>query len=186
MACIGAQTLSRSHIIQLKTQLQSIKKGAQSISEFIQRIKTIFDNLTATSCLVDDEDLIIHTLNGLPPKYGPFKISIQTRSSPISIGELHVLLPCEELNIESLSQPLSNHSSTAILTPRDTVSLRNSRGGFINRCRGRGRGKGHFNNRGRGGSNNQPQQDFQNQSSSLQSRICLQICNRSGHFALNC
>lgn len=106
MACIGAQTLSRSHIIQLKTQLQCIKKGAQSISEFIQRIKTIFDNLTVAACAVDDKDLIIHTLDGLPPKYAPFMISIQTRSSPIFIEELHVLLSFRNSTL-SLSH---NHS----------------------------------------------------------------------------
>lgn len=71
-------SLSRSHIIQLKTQLQVIKKGNHSITEYIQKIKHLSDILAAVSCPVDDEDLIIHTLNGLPSEYGPFKTSIRT------------------------------------------------------------------------------------------------------------
>lgn len=57
---------SRSHIIQLKTKLQSVKKGTQSITEYIHQIKRLFDSLASVSCVVDYEDLIIHTLNGLP------------------------------------------------------------------------------------------------------------------------
>lgn len=87
-------SLSWSHIIQLKTQMQSVKKGTQSITEYVQKIKHISDNLAEVSCSVDEEDLIIHTLNGLPPEYGPFKTSIRTCSHPISIEELHVLLLC--------------------------------------------------------------------------------------------
>lgn len=93
-------SLSRSHIIQLKTQPQTIKKGTSSISDYIQKIKHISDSLATVLCPVDTEDLIIYTLNGLPLKYGPFKTSIRTRSAPLAIEELHVLLLCEKFNLE--------------------------------------------------------------------------------------
>lgn len=64
-------SLPRSHIFQLKTQLQSMKKGSLSITDHVQRIKHLFDRLAAVS----DEDLIIYTLNGLAPEFGPFKTS---------------------------------------------------------------------------------------------------------------
>lgn len=68
--------LSRSHIIQLKTQIQTIKKGDQKISEFLQSIKSIVDTLSAVYSPIDDEDLLLYTLNGLPDEYGPFKKAI--------------------------------------------------------------------------------------------------------------
>lgn len=84
-------SLSRSHIIQLKTQLQSIKQANQSITEYSQKIKHMSDTLAAVSSPVDNEDLIIHTKNGLPQEYSSFKTAIRMRSSPISSKELHVL-----------------------------------------------------------------------------------------------
>lgn len=70
-------SLSRSHIIQLKIQLQSLKKGSQSITEYIQRIKHLSDSLASASSPIDEDDLIIYVLNGLPPEYGPFKTSVR-------------------------------------------------------------------------------------------------------------
>lgn len=40
---------------------------------------------------MDDKDLIIHILNGLPSEYGPFKTPIRTQSNPITMEELHVV-----------------------------------------------------------------------------------------------
>lgn len=53
-------SLPCSHIFQLKTQLQSMKKGSLSITNHVQRVKHLFDRLAAVS----DEDLIIYTLYG--------------------------------------------------------------------------------------------------------------------------
>ncbi|KAJ8624241.1 hypothetical protein MRB53_032771 [Persea americana] len=117
-------SLSRSHIIQLKTQLRSIKKGSQPITEYIQRIKHLADSLAAVLCPVDDEDLIIHTLNGLPSDYGPFKTSIRTRSSPISLEELHVLLLCKELSLESSHAAIVDYATSAFLASKDNSSAR--------------------------------------------------------------
>ncbi|KAJ8622060.1 hypothetical protein MRB53_030589 [Persea americana] len=87
-------SLSRSHIIQLKSQLQTIKKGSLSIDEYVKKIKHIVDSLATVCSPVDDEDIIIYTLNGLPPEYGPFRTSIRTRSALMLLEELHVLLQC--------------------------------------------------------------------------------------------
>lgn len=114
-------SLSRSHIIQLKTQLQSIKKGSQPISEYVQRIKHLVDSLAMALCLMDDEDLLIHTLNGLPSKNGPFKTSIRTRSSPTSLEELHALLLCEEMSIATSQSSVLDHS-TAFISSTDIGS----------------------------------------------------------------
>lgn len=101
-------SLSRSHIIRIISQLQTVKNGTQAISEYIQKIKHVSDSPVAVCCPVDDEDLIIHTLNGLPSEYGPFKTSIRTCSSRITIEELHVLLLCEELNRDTPHQSVSD------------------------------------------------------------------------------
>ncbi|KAJ8636432.1 hypothetical protein MRB53_010699 [Persea americana] len=116
-------SLSRSHVIQLKTKLQSLKKGSMNITDYLQKIKHIADSLAAVLCPVDEEDLIIHTLNGLPQEYAAFKTSIRTRSSPISLEELHVLLLCEELNIEESHQSVADFSSTALVASKEAGHL---------------------------------------------------------------
>ncbi|KAJ8624626.1 hypothetical protein MRB53_033156 [Persea americana] len=136
-------SLSRSHIIQLKTQLQSIKKGSQPITEYIQRIKRLADSLAAVLFPVDDKDLIIHTLNGLPSDYGPFKTSIRTKSSPISLEELHVLLLCEELSLESSQAAVVDYATSAFFASKDNSSARSSSGQS-------NKGFGKSSNRGRG------------------------------------
>lgn len=169
-----------------------IKKGTSSISDYIQKIKHISDSLATVLCPVDTEELIIYTLNGMPLEYGPFKTSIRTRYALIAIEELHVLLLCEELNLESAQHSVSDFSSTALLASKDgdkkgstTSSFGNahsgSGSGFV--YRGRGRGKG-GRNKGRGRNNGNAQQPSNNQN--VYSKPCCQICNRTGQLALDC
>lgn len=63
-------SLSRSQIIRLKPQLQSVKNQTLSITEYIKKMKHIADSLASISCPIDEEDLILYTLNCLPSEYG--------------------------------------------------------------------------------------------------------------------
>ena len=57
---------------------------------------------------IDDEDLVLTVLNGLPSKYDAFKTSIRTRAGSISMEELCSLLCSEAIHIESKRKPTSN------------------------------------------------------------------------------
>lgn len=76
-------------------------------------------------------------MNSLPQAYGPFKTSIRTRSSLIIIEELLVLLLCEELDLENFQDSVSDYSTSALLTAKESESrcfgFDNSRG-FGNNC----------------------------------------------------
>lgn len=65
-------SLSRSHIIRLKKQLQTTKKGTSSMQDYLQRIKHLADKLAACAAPVSEDDLILHILDGLPSEYHPF------------------------------------------------------------------------------------------------------------------
>lgn len=182
--------MTKSHIIQLKTQLQSVKKGNQSITEYIQKIKTSSDNLASAIYPVRDEDLILSTLNGLLAEYGPFKTAITTRTDPINIEELHVLMLYEETNLDGEEHSVADFSSTALLASKqDSSKPMNyySRGRFGTR----GRGSRGFNNRGRESSsqsrpNHQQLSTSQSRQNFQSAKPCCQICNRSGHTDLDC
>lgn len=150
------------------------------------------DSLASASCPIDDDDLIIYTLNGLPPEYGPFKTSIRTRSNPISLEELNVLLSCEESNIDSTSQSVSDLSFTALIATNDdsfksaNFNSNKGRSGYRGKRRGR-YNNNRGNNKGFGqNSSNSNFQSCQNTQNPNQGRPCCQICNRTGHTALDC
>lgn len=69
---------------------------------YLQQIIILIDKLVACGATIDDSDLIIHTLDGLPTAYQPYKTAINTRSmdDPVTLDELHTLLICEELSLE--------------------------------------------------------------------------------------
>lgn len=179
-------SFSRSYIIRLKTQLQTIKKGSLSMTEYIQKIKHLSDSLASVSCPIDNEGLIIYVLNELPVEYGPFKTSIRTRSDPILVEDLHVQLLCEELNLEGdQHKNLAPDFSATALTASESLHSNNNNSkpmhyNHSNRGRGyNGCGRIRFNGRGRG-SHYQICQQCQS------SRPCCQICNRTGNTALDC
>ncbi|KAF5960844.1 hypothetical protein HYC85_002053 [Camellia sinensis] len=66
---------------------------------------------------VEDEDLVLLTLNGLPTEYNAFKTTIRARPESISLENLSSLLCSEEIHVESISKYSSDlyvaYSSTA-------------------------------------------------------------------------
>lgn len=73
-----------------------------------------------------EDDLILHTLDGLPIEYRPFQTSIQTqlRFDPFSLKELHALLICKVLSIEekTVLTP-TNEPMTALSLPMALVVM---------------------------------------------------------------
>ena len=63
---------------QLKYQLYTVKIGISSMSEYIQSVKSIVDNLAAVANPVVDSDLVSILLSGLSLKYDSFVTSANT------------------------------------------------------------------------------------------------------------
>ncbi|PKU63435.1 Retrovirus-related Pol polyprotein from transposon TNT 1-94 [Dendrobium catenatum] len=130
----------------------------QSMVQYLTQIKTIADNLSAAGMNLDQEDITLYTLNGLPSSYNAFKTSIRTMLQPIDLDNLYSLLISEEINIQadSLRNTTLQESSTALYTFR-------------------GRGK-----RTRGRNSSQTSRTNPGQP------VQCQICNKRGHTANNC
>lgn len=148
----------------------------------MKKIKHISDSLAVVLSPVDEEDLIIYALNGLPPDYAAFRTSIRTRSSPLSIEELHVLLLCEEMSLEASQTTSPDYTTTAFTASKE--SGKSGNGGH-----GSYKPNGHgWNNNNRGRNYNTRGRGYSNKSSDLFSypKQCCQICNKTGHFVLDC
>lgn len=59
------------------------------------------DNNAAAGAVLDQEDIIIYTLNSLPQSYNAFKTSIRMMLNPIDLDNIYSLLISEEINLQA-------------------------------------------------------------------------------------
>ena len=100
---IQFSTVTRTSIFQMKSKLQTIKKGTDSITVYLQRIKEARDYLSAAGVCFEDDDIVILTLNGLSSEYNTIRSVIRGRESVISIKDLRSQLLAEEAMLETLT-----------------------------------------------------------------------------------
>lgn len=72
----------------MKSEMQNIKKGTDSIYLYLQRIKKARDYLAAAGILFNDEDIVILTLNGLSSEYNTLWTIIRGGENVISIKDV--------------------------------------------------------------------------------------------------
>ncbi|KAI0496462.1 hypothetical protein KFK09_022779 [Dendrobium nobile] len=176
------QPTNRSRVIQLKNELHHVQMKELTMTQYLAQIKAIVDNIAASGGHVDVEDVILHTLNGLPSIYNPFKSAIRTTQQPVSLDTLYSLLCSEEINLQIEQQkevpPPSDH--TALWTVRSNTT----RGRFSSRSRGRG---APFRTSSPGLISPHPQNYNNNRlPTPAAARPTCQICGKLGHVALNC
>ncbi|XP_028095342.1 uncharacterized protein LOC114295310 [Camellia sinensis] len=174
---------------------------------YLTQIKSIADQLVLAASPIDDKDLVLLILNGLPDEYNASKTAIRTRVETISIGELCSLLNSESIHVESVSkQALASELPFAY-----HVSSTSSRGGFRGGSyRGRGggrpgsrffkgtssssnatfRGRGRSSISGQGPTGSQSYQSSSTAHSAAShphsSQVICQICGKLNHSALEC
>ncbi|XP_008386552.1 uncharacterized protein [Malus domestica] len=88
-------TVSKTSIFQMKSNLQTIKKGSDSITQYLQKIKEARYYLSAVGVYFLDKDIVILALNGLPAEYNTFRTVIRWRESVISLKEFRTQLLAE-------------------------------------------------------------------------------------------
>ncbi|KAF3788094.1 hypothetical protein EJ110_NYTH21747 [Nymphaea thermarum] len=91
---------SRAKVQQLKSAPQNLKKGNESITTYFHKAKGVAHQLAMASKPVDEEDLVMNIIFGLPTdEYGTLKVSLRTRVEPINLKELYSLLLIQESEI---------------------------------------------------------------------------------------
>ena len=111
--------------MQLKDELNTVKKMDMSVNDYTLKIKVICESLASIGVTVDDDDKVEVCLCGLGPAYKQFKTSIRTRENFPSFVDLIPMLVLEERNNSEDSSLGRNSSEQAI---------------YSNRGRGRGHG----------------------------------------------
>ncbi|KAM1437976.1 hypothetical protein ACFX14_011747 [Malus domestica] len=87
--------VTKATIFQMKTELQNIKKGSESVSVYLQKIKDARDHLAAAGVNFDDDDIIILALKGLSADFNTFRCVIRGRENGISLKDFRSQLLAE-------------------------------------------------------------------------------------------
>uniref|UniRef100_A0A2N9F8N5 Integrase catalytic domain-containing protein n=1 Tax=Fagus sylvatica TaxID=28930 RepID=A0A2N9F8N5_FAGSY len=183
---------SRSNVLNLKIELHNLKKGSESVSSYLQKIKNSRDKLIAVGTLIDDEDLLHIILKGLPREFGPFCSSIRTRNAPVSFEEIMVLLQTEEQSLAESFDSGKDLNSMAIIEVEAEIIITEEEvdSAPTSHSNASTQGNTQFSNNQYPSSNAFTQgnaqfsQNFQGKSEN--SRPLCQICGKLGHQALDC
>ena len=85
--------------LQLKTQLNTVKRGSLCINDYALKITGIVEALRSISVIVEDDDIVCAMLEGLEDAYSNFKSSMNTRDDVPGFTELTSMLIREEKNL---------------------------------------------------------------------------------------
>ncbi|XP_028078599.1 uncharacterized protein LOC114280430 [Camellia sinensis] len=95
-------TLSRSHVHQLKNKLNSVAKKSDTMEEYLSKIKVIVSQLALASVIIDDKDLVLITLNGLPLEYDDFSTTVLSQKKYAQ----DIILKASMLDCKACSSPI--------------------------------------------------------------------------------
>ena len=123
------ETNTKAKKLQLKSELNNIKRNNISINDYSLNIKSIVEALGSIKVTIDDDDLVGACLDGLGDQYKQFRISINTRENIPCFTDFISMLILEEKNMgrDTSSSQSKNSSEQAF---------------YSNFGRGRGRGRG--------------------------------------------
>ncbi|KAL5743126.1 hypothetical protein ACOSP7_029858 [Xanthoceras sorbifolium] len=117
-------------ILNLRQQLQTIKKGSHSVSDFVLKIKNIGDALSAAGEEVSERDLLLSLMHGVGHEYDSVVVLISSQRSTMSLEEAQFLLLMHEQRIEELNSPIGFGGPTANYAAN---SIRGGNSGGYNR-----------------------------------------------------
>ena len=155
-------TQMRTCFRQLRYELCAITKGSRKISEFISRVREIFEALMSIGDPVPHKDLIEVVLEALLEEFNAVVASVNRKTEIISLDELESQLLTQESRNERFKK-------VAITEPA-SINLSHNIGGESRLFRKESR----F--RGRGGGGTGPARPF----------VQCQICYKTGHDASYC
>ncbi|KAL5742268.1 hypothetical protein ACOSP7_029000 [Xanthoceras sorbifolium] len=109
-ACEAWQTIeqlfssqSKANVMQLKLQLQTLRKDGSTMSEYLIKNKSLIDSLAFAGYTMSNDDKLMSILSGLGSYYNPFIISITSVPHSYSIAEITSLLLTHEARMDQTS-----------------------------------------------------------------------------------
>jgi histone deacetylase 1/2 len=170
----------------LRYELKNTKKLSRSVNEYLLRIKSIVNSLTAVGDVVSESEQVDSILKGLPKDFNSFVMMIYSRFDSPTLEDVEALLLLQEAQFEKFKQELANPSVSANVAhtqaPPSDSNYESSESNEVgtehyNAVASRGRGRG---GKGRGGKGRGKG------SASNQGKVTCQICGKPNHDVIGC
>lgn len=157
----------KARVRQLRVELESMKKGNKSVTEYVLALKSITNSLLAVGDSITEQDQIDLILDDLPEGYNSFVMQMYGRHKLSHSLMLRHFFMCKKLNLISSGSILNVsvnlvHANSQTGGVRETLANNRSQGS-VNRVRGHGQG-----------------------CSSSSSRLTSQLCGKYGHVVADC
>ncbi|XP_031259400.1 uncharacterized protein LOC116117528 [Pistacia vera] len=94
------QSISKARTLHLWNLLQTTKKNALSVSEYVLKMKELCDELIASGVSISDEELLLDILDGLGLEHDAIVASLITNSSSMTLQEAHFFLHKHEIRLD--------------------------------------------------------------------------------------
>lgn len=129
--------MTRENEFHLNEALVSVRKGNQSLDEYLKKFKSLCDQLATMKKRIDDLTKIMHLARGLGSKYREFKTTMLSKPPHPTYNQFVLAL--------------KSHEQQVILEAEEekTPTMDHNHAFYTQRGRSRGRGRS-FSSRGRG------------------------------------
>ncbi|XP_019156913.1 PREDICTED: uncharacterized protein LOC109153500 [Ipomoea nil] len=149
---------SRARSLSLLTQLQNLRQGDSSPSDYLGRARVLIEQLMQAGRPVSLDEQNLHVFRGLRPEYRGLVASLTANSNPLTLPEVADLLATHQYLFLEDAHSAAAAPPAAFFSQQPPVA--------------RGRGRSHRGQRGRGQCG--------------RGSIRCQICDIPGHTALTC
>ncbi|KAJ4767139.1 hypothetical protein LUZ62_077514 [Rhynchospora pubera] len=111
---------SRAHVIDLKRQVAAASKGSSTISEYLQQLRRLADELAFAGAPLSNDELVSAVINGLGSDFNPVVAAITTSSrlESFSFANLRGILLSHEALLKSQADSLATSAPVAFNTSR--------------------------------------------------------------------
>jgi hypothetical protein len=134
--------------VNLKRELNSIKKNSDIVTDYLQKIKEARNKLVSVGVHIDDEEILHIVLQGLPSEFHSFTSAMLTKNEVVRFEELHTLMKTEEDLLKSAMDNSKEIAHMAMVANKNSLpNFNNPSNAQFNGNRGQGRNQIH----GRGG-----------------------------------
>ncbi|OIT33723.1 hypothetical protein A4A49_61952, partial [Nicotiana attenuata] len=173
---------SQTRIFSFRDRLARLNKDSQPVTEYLQNIRSLSDELSTAGAPVTNSELIVKILSGLGPEFREISAAIRARESTISYEELYEKLRDHELFLRHEESKKPASSITAAYASQNKpapATNRNNRRTANNNSSNNQQWR--YNNRS--APTNQ-QSRYSNTTNS--GHVRCQLCNKVGHVASVC
>ncbi|KAF6145168.1 hypothetical protein GIB67_020359 [Kingdonia uniflora] len=114
---------SRARILQIRRELQPIRKGNQTMAEYFLHAKTLADSLVAVGQPILDSDLQQMILNELDSTYDAIVTTLATIVDVVVMDDIHAHLLAFDMRVEAQSLAVE-HPVANVAVYRHNISLK--------------------------------------------------------------